>query len=201
MPRRPVDRTTSGEAAGPEGAGGARVPLARVERAHGVRGAVRCRLYGDSAAGWEQLGRIELPDGRTGRVRVLAADRRHALCQLEGVEDRTAAAGLVGGELAIPRGRLPAAEHGTYYHVDLIGLAVHDLQGRSRGRVAAVHNFGAGDLLEIRLTAGAPVLVPFTRAAVPAVDLDGGLLRIDPVWLAADPGRPAAAGQGPDDGP
>ncbi len=195
-----MDRTVPGAPRPPAPAVGDCVPLARVERAHGVRGAVRCRLYGDSAAGWARLGPVVLPDGRATRVRVLAAGRRHALCRIEGIEDRTAAAALVGSELAVPRRRLPDPDAGTYYHADLIGLAVRDLHGRPCGRVVAVHNFGAGDLLEIRPPDGTPVLVPFTTDAVPVVDLDRGLVRIDPVWLAAEPPRPAAT-EAPDAGP
>ena len=184
-------------AADPPAAG--RVALARVVRAHGVRGAVRCRLYGESADGLS-AGPVFLRDGRATRVRVLSTAGRDALCRLDGIDDRTAAAALVGSELAVARDRLRAPDDGSYLHVDLIGLAVRDTGGRARGTVAAVHNFGAGDLLEVQPPAGASVFVPFTVAAVPGVDVAGGVLRADAVWFpsgAPPPARPPAPGDAP----
>ena len=184
-------------AAAPPAAG--RVALARVVRAHGVRGAVRCRLYGESADGLS-AGPVFLRDGRATRVRVLSAAGRDALCRLDGIDDRTAAAALVGSELAVARDRLRAPDDGSYLHVDLIGLAVRDTGGRARGTVAAVHNFGAGDLLEVQPPAGASVFVPFTVAAVPGVDVAGGVLRADAVWFpsgAPPPAWPPAPGDAP----
>lgn len=170
-----------------------RIALACVVRAHGVRGTVRCRLYGDSADSLTTAGPVFLPDGRVSRVRILATSGRHALCQLDGVNDRTAATALVGSELAVSRDRLRAPDISSYFHVDLIGLRVRDTDDRAQGTVVAVHNFGAGDLLEIQPPAGASVFVPFTIEAVPGVDIAGGVLRADAAWFtsgAPPPSRP-----------
>ena len=83
---------------------------------------------------------------------------------------------------SVARERLPAIEEPeTWYHADLIGLAVVDVEGATLGRVSAVQNFGAGDLIEIApASGGATLLVPFTRDTVPDVDVEGGRITLDP---------------------
>jgi 16S rRNA processing protein RimM len=100
-----------------------------------------------------------------------------------GVVDRDAAEALRGTLLYVPRGRLPEAGEEEWYHADLIGLQATDQDGAALGRVTAVHDFGAGDLLEIDPGAGETVLVPFTRDAVPEVDVASGRI----VVRAPDP--------------
>ena len=88
---------------------------------------------------------------------------------------------LKGTKLYVPHSRLPAREEDEWYHADLIGLAAVDGEGAAIGTVIAVHNFGAGDLLEIRpASGGATALMPFTRETVPEVDVEGGWLRVVP---------------------
>ena len=97
------------------------------------------------------------------------------MARLEGVGDRTAAEALKGVELYVDRDRLPAAAEGEFYHADLIGLAAVDPEGKRIGEIVAVQNFGAGDLLEIRLAgSGKTELVPFTDATIPEVDIAAG---------------------------
>ena len=178
------------------------IVLARIVRAHGVRGAVRCRLYVDEADALSRAGPLRLPDGRITRARVLATDGTHAVCELDGVDDRTVAAALAGSELAIPRSSLPVPESGSYYHADLIGMSVRDTADQPQGTVVAVHNFGAGDLLEVKPANRPSVFVPFTGDAVPAVDLAGGILRADARWFATETANgppPATAGTQHDD--
>jgi 16S rRNA processing protein RimM len=85
--------------------------------------------------------------------------------------DRNAAEALRGQSLYVPRDRLPATGEDEYYHEDLVGLAATAADGRELGKVVAVLNYGAGDILEIATGDGGSELVPFTRAAVPTVDL------------------------------
>ena len=93
------------------------------------------------------------------------------IAAVPGVTDRDAAEALRGQSLYVPRERLPATDEDEYYHEDLVGLAARDAEGRELGKVVAVLNYGAGDILEIATGDGRSELVPFTRAAVPAVDL------------------------------
>jgi 16S rRNA processing protein RimM len=99
---------------------------------------------------------------------------------LAGIEDRDRAEALRGLRLYVPYAALPAPGEDEFYHADLIGLEAVLPDDTILGRVRAVHDFGAGDTLEIDRSVGQPVVVPFTRAVVPVVDIAGGRLVIDP---------------------
>ena len=116
------------------------------------------------------------------RVRAFAAGPgMRLICgRFEGVDDRNQAEALRGLRLYLSRSALPPTDDEEYYHADLIGLEAALGDGTPLGHVRAVHDFGAGDTLEIARPAGPPVLVPFTRAIVPVVDLAAGRLVIDP---------------------
>jgi 16S rRNA processing protein RimM len=98
---------------------------------------------------------------------------------LKGVTNRNEAERLNGLELYVARENLPATDDDEYYHADLIGLAAVTTAGEPLGKVIAIHNFGAGDIIEIAPPAGATVLLPFTKAVVPTVDLRGGRVLIE----------------------
>jgi 16S rRNA processing protein RimM len=107
--------------------------------------------------------------------------RDHLVARLRGIDDRDAAERLTNINLFVPRERLPATEDDdTFYYADLVGLAAVGADGTDFGTVLAVHDFGAGTLLEIQPKTGAPMLLPFTQAAVPTVDLAGGRVVIAP---------------------
>lgn len=161
---------------------GERVCLGAVAGAYGVRGEVRlksfCAVPEDIAA----YGPLETEDGtRRFEVRLGAPVKAGFAARLSGVTTREAADALRGTRLYAPRDRLPPLAEDEYYHADLIGLEVRDTGGALLGRVRAVHDHGAGDLLEIAAPgASSTVLLPFTRAAVPTVDLAAGRLVADP---------------------
>lgn len=98
----------------------------------------------------------------------------HLVATLKGVATRDDAERINGIELYIPRDRLPETEEGEYYHADLIGLRAIDANGDAIGKVLAIHNFGAGDIIEIAPAQGPTLLLPFTDAVVPTVDLANG---------------------------
>ena len=107
--------------------------------------------------------------------------RSHLGARLRGINDRTAAERLARLLLFVPRGRLPAPTADEFYHADLIGLAAVTADGAEVGTVLAVHNFGAGDILELRPPdGGAPLMLPFTQAFVPEVDIAGGHIVVAP---------------------
>ncbi len=115
------------------------------------------------------------------------------------VTDRSTAERLGNRRLYVPRERLPAPGHDEFYLADLIGLAAVDGEGRTVGKVVAVHDYGAGASLEIDRAQSAPVLVPFTRAAVPAVDIEAGrVVVMRPEVVDADrlPSVPSRTGSG-----
>ena len=172
------------------------VLIARIGAAHGIKGEVRVKAYTADPAGIGAYGPLEAPDGRVFEVASLrpaagpAADM--LVVRFKGVADRNAAEALNGLELSVPRDRLPPAGDDEYYHADLVGLSAVTRDGASLGTVVAVQNYGAGDLLEIAPKRGETLLVPFTRAAVPEVDVAGGRVIVDPPegLLGADQASP-----------
>ncbi len=161
-----------------------RVVLARFGAPHGVRGEIRLKSFTEIPASVVEYSPLDTADGR--QIRLTAA--RHApggaadmlIVRVAGIGDRSAAEALNGAELSVPRDRLPEAAEDDFYHADLVGLAAETPSGERLGTVAAIYNHGAGDLLEIAVADAAPLLVPFTRMAVPLVDIAGGRLVVDP---------------------
>ena len=152
-----------------------------VAGARGLRGEVRIRsLTGDPAdiAAYGPLS--DETGGAPLSVRVTGRSRDQVVVRVDGVEDRTAAEALKGRRLFVPRTAFPDAGEEEYYHVDLIGLRAERGSGESLGTVRAVHDFGAGDVLEIAANGGKALMVPFTRAAVPAIDTAAGRLIVEP---------------------
>jgi 16S rRNA processing protein RimM len=117
---------------------------------------------------------------RTFILQVLEAAKDRVLARIDGVADRTAAEALTGTRLFAPRAAFGEPAEEEYFQADLVGLAAETVKGERLGRVVAVQNFGAGDLLEVEVEAGSTVLVPFTRAVVPEVDVSGGRVVVDP---------------------
>ena len=156
-----------------------RIALAAVAGAHGIRGELRLKLFSDSI---ESLSRHEKLCVRGVERRLLAIrDAKNPVARFEGIDDRSGAEALRGSMIEIDRSALPPLGEGEYYHADLIGLPAVDRQGEPVGRVAAVENFGAGDLLEIEAEGGKRSLIPFTAGIA---DLDEGRIVLDPEFLA-----------------
>jgi 16S rRNA processing protein RimM len=146
----------------------------------GVRGEVRLKSFCAEPAAIAGYAPLVTEDGRSFGVRLMRPIPGAFAARLTGVETREAAEALKGTRLYAPRDRLPPLPEDEFYHADLIGLAVVDTGGTRLGTVRAVLDHGAGDILEIA-RAGAPdLLLPFTRAAVPTVDLAGRRLIADP---------------------
>ena len=161
---------------------GARVCLGQIGAAHGVRGEVRLRSFTSDPAAIADYGPLETEDGRVFEIETLRPAKDHFVVRLSGIRDRDAASALANTKLYVPRERLPeTAEPDEFYHADLVGLAVIDRAGTKLGTVVAIHNFGAGDLIEVRAdTGGNTELVPFDTTHVPAVDIASGKIVVDP---------------------
>ena len=155
------------------------VILAAVAGAHGISGEVRLKLF---AAGVESLKRQK--DVRVGdKTLALVSLREGAnpIARFAGIADRTAAEGLRGQLVTIPRTALPPLEDGEYYHADLLGLPCESAAGDPLGTVVAVENFGAGDIIEIEKPDGRRTMVPFREGIADLVD---GKIVADPAFLA-----------------
>jgi len=163
--------------AGPE-----RVCVGAVAGAFGVRGEVRLKSFCAAPEAIATYGPLATEDGaRSFTVTLTRPVAGGFAARLSGVATKEAADALRGQRLYVDRAALPALSDDEYYHADLIGLAVHDPGGAALGRVVAVHDHGAGDLLEVAVPGRTEtVLVPFTRAIVPTVDLAAGRIVADP---------------------
>ncbi|MBR0871853.1 ribosome maturation factor RimM [Bradyrhizobium tropiciagri] len=156
------------------------VCVARIGAAHGVRGAVRLWTFTEDPLAVKDYGPLTTKDGtRQFEVTHVREAKDHLVATLKGVATRDDAERLNGLELYVPRDRLPDTDDGEYYHTDLIGLAAVTTAEQPLGRVIAIHNFGAGDIIEIAPPQGATMLLPFTNAVVPTVDLAGGRVVIE----------------------
>ena len=176
----------------PDGQRSARVCVARIGAAHGLRGEVRLNTFTADPLAVTRYGVLESQDGaRSLEIDACRPGKGFLVVRFKGVADRTAAERLRNIEQYVPRDRLPAPEPGEFYHADLIGLRAVTPDGGEIGTVVAVQNFGAGDLLEIKPAAGGmTLLLPFTDATVPSVDLASGSLVVVRPEVMPDPDDP-----------
>src|SRR5438270_138909 len=157
-----------------------RIALAAVAGAHGVKGEVRLKLFSDSAKNLSVHEKLYVGDAER-RLLAVRDSGKTAVARFEGVNDRSAAEALRGLLVEVVRSALPPLDEGEYYHADLIGLPAVDGAGMAVGRVVAVENYGAGDLLEIELKGGKTSLIAFKPGVA---DLEDGRIVLDPEFLA-----------------
>ena len=171
----------------------AQICVARIGAPHGVRGQVRLWTFTEDPFAVCDYGPLVTKDGeRSFEVDDVREAKGHLVATLKGVASREDAERLNGVELFVARDALPDTEDDEYYHADLIGLAAVNAADEPIGRVLAIHNFGAGDIIEIAPPHGPTMLLPFTNAVVPTVDLAGGRVVIElPEEIAGD--DPSAA--------
>jgi 16S rRNA processing protein RimM len=154
--------------------------VARIGAPHGVRGAVKLWTFTEDPLAVRHYGPLLTKDGaRQFEVTHVREAKGHLVATLKGIATREEAERLNGVELYVARERLPDTSADEFYHADLIGLAAVDAAGEPLGRVIAIHNFGAGDIIEVAPPNGATMLLPFTNAVVPMVDLEGGRVVIE----------------------
>ena len=158
-----------------------KVCLGVIAGVHGVQGAVRIKSYTAEPGDITAYG--PLSDEAASRelsLTVTGTSRGQLIARIAGIEDRDAAEALKGLRLYVARARLPEPGAEEFYHADLVGLVAEGGDGKRLGVIAAVHDFGAGDLLEVKLDAGGAVMVPFNAETAPEVDIAGGRIVIEP---------------------
>jgi 16S rRNA processing protein RimM len=150
-----------------------RILLGRIAGAHGIRGEVLIKTFTAEPEGIAAYGALSDADGqRTFNIERARATPKGVVARVAGINDRDAAEALKGIELYVEHGRLPPPGDGEFYHADLIGLSAVDPSGTPVGEIIAVHNHGAGDLIEVRLAGSSRTeLIPFTEATVPRIDM------------------------------
>ncbi len=159
-----------------------RICVAQIGGAHGIRGEVKLKSFTADPMAVRDYGPLISEDGSASfEIEALRPAKGHLVARFRGVGDRDAAERLTHVRLFVPRERLPPPADDEFYHVDLIGLAAVTADGTEVGTVVAIHDFGAGDILELRpRTGGASVMVPFTAAYVPKVDVASGRIVVAP---------------------
>ena len=175
-PHSPYERC-----AGRDEAPSRRVCVGVVTGPQGIQGAVRIKSFTEAPEDVARYGPLADETGvRCFELRLIGAGKGVVIARLSGVEDRNQAEAVRGLRLYLPRSALPQPDAEEYYHADLIGLEAVLGDGTPVGRVRAVHDFGAGDTLELARPDAPPVMVPFTRAVVPSIELAAGRLVLDP---------------------
>lgn len=142
------------------------VTLAAIAGAHGVRGEVRLKLFGEGAEALRAFSVFEAGERKLTLKSVRPANQG-AVATFAEITDRRGAEALRGTILTVPRSALPPLGEGEYYHHDLLGLPCVSTDGSTVGEVVAVENFGAGDILEIAKPDGKRFMVPMNDRAVP----------------------------------
>jgi len=170
-----------------------RICVAQIGGAHGLRGEVKLKSFTADPMAVKTYGPLTTEDRSASfEIEALRPAKGHLVARFRGIDDRDAAERLANLRLFVPRERLPPPAADEYYHADLIGLCAVTADGTEIGTVAAVHDFGAGDILELQPNAGGTsIMVPFTAAFVPSVDIVGGRIVVAPLEDA--PGNRGAA--------
>ena len=151
------------------------VLLAAVIGAQGLKGEVKAKVFTAAPDALQRYGAVHAKDGRSFKITAFRPTKPgEAVIAFAGVTDRNAAEALKGTELFVTRDALPRTEAEEFYHADLIGLEAQDREGRVIGKVAAIHNYGAGDVIEIARPDGDSVLLAFTRETVPLIEIAAG---------------------------
>lgn len=157
------------------------VCIAAVATAHGVRGHVKLKTFTEQPDSVTAYGPLFDEAGeRRFAIRLVSAIKDGVVVEIDGIKDRNAAERLRGTRLYVPRSALPEPDEEEFYYEDLVGLEARDRAGQVLGRVAAVMDFGGGDIIEVATADGATLSLPFTRAVVPVVDVAGGHVVVEP---------------------
>lgn len=165
-----------------------RICVAQIGGAHGLRGEVKLKSFTADPMAVSDYGPLTTEDGSASfEIEALRPGKGHLIAQFRGVGDRNTAERLTNLRLFVPRERLPPLAADEFYHADLIGLSAVTVDGADIGTVVAIHDFGAGDILELKPQGGGTtIMVPFTAAFVPSIDLASGRIVVAPPEDAAE---------------
>lgn len=165
-----------------------KVCLGAIVGVHGIRGEVKVKSFSDDERNLARYGTLTDESGnKTFDVKIVGHSKELLRVKIKGVDDRNTAETLVGNGLYVARELLPELAEEEYYHTDLIGLAAKAKNGEVVGTVNAVYNFGAGDLIEIKMSDdGRLEMLPFKEAFVPEVNIKGGYIIVEMMQYAED---------------
>jgi len=168
-----------------------RVCIGKIVAAHGIRGEVKVNSFTKNPADLDKYGAVENKDAnKIFNIKVVGISSANVRVRIKGVDDRNAAEALIGTELYINRAKLPQLGAEEYYHTDIVGLDVClQAQENKIGKVVGFNNFGAGDIIEIKLNGQKETeMLPFTKSYVPVIDIENGYVIVSSATMifAAD---------------
>ena len=155
--------------------------MAVIGAAHGIKGELRVKAFTGDPLALGDYSPLYAKDGRIFEIEDIRPAGEMVVVRFKGIRDRTLAESLTGTELFVDRSALPEEDEDEFYHADLVGLTVRDEASTDAGKVTAVQNFGGGDILEITFHGREGLLIPFSQAAVPEVDIPAGFIRVDTI--------------------
>lgn len=158
-----------------------RVCIGAIAGVRGLKGEVRIKSFTADPDDVAAYGPVSTDNGdKSYRINITAHAKGLVIARLDGIADRTAAEALKGTKLYVPKDVLPAPEDGEYYHADLVGLTAKTEDGEHLGTVKAIHNFGAGDIIEID-AGDDDMMIPFTANTIPVVDIENDRIVVKPL--------------------
>lgn len=164
-----------------------RICLGAIVGVHGIKGEVKVKSFTEIESDIDKYGVLENEDGsKKFTIKVVGHSKELLRVKVKGCEDRNLAETLVGNGLYVDRAKLPELSEEEFYHVDLIGLDVKSENSEVIGKVSSIDNFGAGDLLEIKMNSGALEVIPFTKQYVPTVSIKDGFIIVNMIQFAED---------------
>ena len=156
------------------------ITLGQIIGAHGVRGLFKVRYFTETASDMARYGPVRLEDGRQIQLQVKFMSKGQAICEADEIIGREAAQALKGQIISVPREALPDVKQDEIYHADLLGLQVESSTGEIYGEVIGLYNFGAGDILEIRIkNTDQTEMLPFYAPFLKEIDLPGKKIVLD----------------------
>lgn len=167
-----------------------KICLGAIVGVHGIRGEVKVKSFSDDEKNLVRYGEVcDECGNKTFSLKIVGHSKDLLRVKIKGVDDRTTAETLIGTGFYIKRNSLPELKDDEFYHTDLIGLNAQNKNGDILGKVNALYNFGAGDILEVRLNDNSLEMVPFTSAFVPEINIKNGYIIVEMMQFAADEGE------------
>lgn len=164
-----------------------KVCLGAIVGVHGIRGEVKVKSFSSDEKNLTRYGLLSNDKGdKRFELKIVGHSKELLRCKIKGVDDRTTAETLIGTGLYIDRALLPELKDEEFYHTDLIGLEVKNSSNEVLGQVNALYNFGAGDILEIKMNNGSLEMVPFTKSFVPVINIKDGYIIVEMMHFVED---------------
>ena len=169
--------------------------LGVVGGAHGIKGEVRIKSFTEDPTDIKAYGPLFDAKGNKYTIRTARIQKNVVVVTINEIADRNGAELLNGTELFVDRSALPEDDEDEFYQSDIVGMAVESVDGAAIGTVIAFHDFGAGEVIEIKPERGSSVMIPFSEAAVPDIDVERRVMIVEPLaaGLVSDPEAEAEA--------